>query len=397
MAFWDFLNRKPKKTENLTKEETLKLMNLSSSYFTEFGRDITKSIIARSCIKPIAEASSKLNVQIVRKHNNKIVESSTNKKLERLISQQPNPFMNGKDFLYKTRYLLERDNTVFIFIDKDIYNNINGLYPIANSTIEIIEYQKEIFFVFNLLNGKIVAEFSQIAILRNDYSNDLIVGDKALNALLPALELVDTTNQGMSNTIKTSANLKGLLKASKSMLSNEDRKNLAQSFVSDYLNLENESGVAVLDASLDYIPIKNSEAMVNAEHMRELRENIMRYFGVNDNIMMSNFTPELWEAFYENKIEPFAIALGLELTNKCFSEHERAFGNQIIFSGNRLMYASTATKLSFSQLVDRGIMNRNEHREMLGLPPVPGGDEFVIRGEYKNTDEVNNLDEEVNQ
>ena len=39
----------------------------------------------------------------------------------------------------------------------------------------------------------------------------------------------------------------------------------------------------------------------------------------------------MWDAFYEARIEPVLVALGLELTNKIFSARERGFENEIIF------------------------------------------------------------------
>ena len=39
-------------------------------------------------------------------------------------------------------------------------------------------------------------------------------------------------------------------------------------------------------------------------------------------------------------------------------------------------------------MADRGIMNRNEIREIWGLPPIEGGDTFLVRGEYKDPDKV---------
>ena len=390
MAFWDYwLKTKTNKTSQMTKQDALEILNIGGAHFSSFGRDIAKSIIARSCIRPLAEHSSKLNVQIFSRNDKNIVRSPENVRLERLLSQSPNPFMNGKDFLYKTRYLLERENTAFIFIEHNTYDEIVAFWPIPFSNVEASLFEDEVWFTFTTYTGgQVVANMSQVAIIRQDYDRDLIAGSQPVDALQPALELIHTANQGLANTIKTSANLKGLLKSTKSMLGDMDRKKLADAFVKDYLNLENESGVAVLDASLEYVPVNGDKFTINPQMRKDMREDIMRYFGVNDNIMLSDFTPEKWEAFYESKIEPFGLALGLELTNKCFTEVERAAGNQIILAGNRLMFASTATKLQFTQMVDRGEMTPNEHRSMFGLAPLPGGDVPVIRGEYKNTTEI---------
>ena len=54
-------------------------------------------------------------------------------------------------------------------------------------------------------------------------------------------------------------------------------------------------------------------------------------------------------------------------------------------TSNRLQYMSNADKLRVSQgLADRGIMNRDEIREIWNLPPLPDGlgQDFPVRGEY---------------
>ena len=62
-------------------------------------------------------------------------------------------------------------------------------------------------------------------------------------------------------------------------------------------------------------------------------------------------------------------------------------------SANRLQYMSNKEKLEVSaQLADRGILNRDEVREIWNLPPLPNGEgqEYIIRGEYYNaTEKIN--------
>jgi hypothetical protein len=44
-------------------------------------------------------------------------------------------------------------------------------------------------------------------------------------------------------------------------------------------------------------------------------------------------------------------------------------------------------------MMDRGLMTRNEIREIWNLPPVDGGDEMMIRAEYVNANERTENDE----
>ena len=81
------------------------------------------------------------------------------------------------------------------------------------------------------------------------------------------------------------------------------------------------------------------------------------------------------------------MQLGLAMTNMTYSDREIAFGNEIMFSSNRLQYASTSAKLQVTQtLLDRGIISRNQACDIWQLPHIEGGDDYVIRGEYMSAD-----------
>ena len=130
--------------------------------------------------------------------------------------------------------------------------------------------------------------------------------------------------------------------------------------------------------------IDSKSFVVDAEQMRLINENVYNYFGVNEAILQNKFNEEQFNAWYEGKFEPFIVQLGLALTNMTFTDHEIAFGNEIMFSANRLQYASTNSKLLVSQqLFDRGILSQNDVCDIWQLPHIEGGDKRYIRGEYK--------------
>ena len=61
-----------------------------------------------------------------------------------------------------------------------------------------------------------------------------------------------------------------------------------------------------------------------------------------------------------------------------------------MFTSNRMQYMSNADKLKVSaQMADRGIMRRDEIREIWNLPPIPDGSggAYIIRGEYYDASE----------
>lgn len=366
------------------------------SIFTAFDGNIYQNDLIRACVRTLAENTSKANVKCIRKTENGKIKGDNH--LERLIQYRPNMYMNGKDFLYKVRTLLELNNTAFIYINRDERGKCISLYPVPSANSEALDVNGRLYLKFYFKSGAtLIASWEDLAILRKDYNTSDIFGDSN-RAILGSIDLLNTINQGQANAIRSTANLRGILKSTKSMLKENDTKIAKENFVREYMNLENEGGIASLDTSQEFIPIKMEPNVANFKQAEELRNNIYRYFGVNEDILTSQAFGDKWEAFYESRLEPFLIALGLELTNKIFTERERGFGNEIIFEASRLAYASTSTKLTMVNLIDRGVITLNEYREILNLSPVEGGDVRIIRKEYAEAQNLNIIQgvEEIN-
>ena len=229
--------------------------------------------------------------------------------------------------------------------------------------------------------------------LRKDYYTSDIWGDDN-TAILQKLELMNTAEQGIANSVRATANLRGILKSTKAMLKPGDLKELKEQFVTDYLNLENSGGIASLDSTQEFIPVQMNPSVTDSQTLKQIREDLYRYFGVNDKIMMSDFNEDDMEAFYQSKIEPFLIALSEELTRKAFTRREQDLGNNIIYESNRLQYASNKTKLNMVQLVDRAIMTPNELRAAFNMAPYEGGDEYIRRLDTMGTGDVKKQDDD---
>lgn len=364
MGFFDWFRKKA----NYQKMSTYKETGTYQALFTSFGTNLYKSETVRACVRPLAEHTSKANAV------------SSNKNIERLLNNSPNSFMNGKSFLAKVRTRLELQNTAFIYIMRDDRGVVTGFYPVPYSSFEAMEYDNGLYIKFKFDAGRedITLPWNDLAVLRKDYNKSDIAGDDN-GAILPMLDLINTTNQGVANAVKATANLRGILKSTKAMLSPADIKRQKELFVNDYLNLENEGGIASLDATQDFTPITMNPTVTSWETMKEFRENVYRYFGLNDHIIMSDYDEAQMEAFYESRIEPFLVDLSTELTRKVFTQRELGYGAYINYESGRMQYASNSTKLQMIQLVDRGILTPNELRLMFNLTPYDGGDEFIRR------------------
>lgn len=357
-----------------------RVLNEFTPTFTPFSGNAYDSDVVRAAVDAIARNAAKFKARHIRRVNGEII--PTNSPLERLLQIRPNPFMDAYTFQYKVVTLLLMTNNAFVYIDWDEMGNVRGLYPIDFAQVEFLEARDrpgEIYARFRFRGGQVVTlPYEDLIHLRRFfYKNDLF-GEPSNNALAPTLELINTSNQGIINAVKSSAFLRGILKFT-SMLKPEDIKKQRDMFVADYLNITNNGGVAATDAKADYIPLNNEPKMVDDKQMSLIENKIYKYFGVNEKIIQSNYTEDEWNAFYESVLEPLAIQMSLEFSAKLFSERERGFGNEIIFEANRLQYASNDTKIRLIEtLVDRGLLSKNEAREIFNMGPIPDGDKFIV-------------------
>ena len=365
MGFLNFF--KPLKS---LKQARWRELGAYTAVFSPFGKDIWRSDLVRSCIRAISEHTSKANAV------------SSKPEIAQLLNTKPNMYMNGKDFLTKIRNWLEVKNTAFIYINREpLTAKVLGFYPVPYESFEGIEAEGELFIKFYFAGNserQLILPWADLAVMRKDYYSSDIWGDDN-RAILEKLDIINTADQGVANAVKSTANLRGIIKSTKAMLKREDIKEQQQQFIEDYMNLSNNAGIASLDASMDFQPIKMEPIVADSALVKEYRDDVFRYFGVNDKILMSQYNEDEMEAFYEARIEPFLVALGTELTRKVFTDRELALKNYIIYESNRIGYASNKTKLNMIQLVDRGILTPNELRQVFNLAPYDGGDEFIRR------------------
>lgn len=366
---------RPIKSDQLKTYTEFQELGTYKSYFGIFGNNIYDSADVRTAIRTLAEHTSKANPR------------STDKRIERLLQLNPNKYMNGKDMLAKVRNILEIKNTAFVYIERDNKNNVIGFYPIPYQTYTAVEYKNGLYVEF-MFDGsavnQLVVPWEDLAVLRKDYLMSDI-GGESNKPLLGTLDVINTMDQGLENAVKSTANLRGILKSTKAMLSPDDLKKQKDNFVRDYMNIANAGGIASLDATQEFKEINLKPTTATAEEQDSYRERVYRYFGVNEKIIKSNYTESEYDAFYESRIEPVLVALSLELTRKIFTDREISFGAEIWYESNRLQFASAKTKISMVALVDRGLMTPNEYRALFNMAPYEGGDEFVLRLDTSKT------------
>lgn len=347
--------------------------------FNIFGNDPYNSALVRACIRPLAELSGKAEAKCA------------DKQLERVLNNRPNIYMNGVEMLKKVRTRLELLNTAFVYIQRDNRLKVVGLYPVPYTYFDAIEYANGLFIKFYFESGDtLTLPWEDLAAVRKDYNKSDISGDDN-NAIIATLELLHTADQGLANSIKSTANLRGILKSTKAMLAPEKIKEQKDKFVEDYLNLDNAGGIASLDSTQEFTPINLNPKSATQADRKDIREDVFRYFGVNDDIVMGNIKAEQLENFYRLRIEPFLVDLARELTSKIYTGKAAAVEkNVIVFMPDIGAFMTMNQKLQlFSTVALYGGVTINEWRKLMGYAPIEGGDTPIRRldADYINGNE----------
>ena len=301
--------------------------------------------------------------------------------------------MDTSKFIYRLATILSVNTTAFIIpLYADDYETIIGYYPILPQRTEVVEAQAEPWLRYTFANGnKAAIELSRVGILTQYQYKDDFFGD-GNGALMPTLNLLDIQKQGIEEGIKQSAMIRFMAKLGTNTRS-EDIKKERDRFSADNLSADNSSGLMMFDTKYSEVKqIDSKPFIVDADQMKLIQNNVFNYFGTNEKILQNSYNENEWNAFYEGKIEPFALQLSLVMSNMTFTKNELSYGNQIFFTANRMQYASNTTKLQVStQLFDRGLINRNGVMDIWNMAHVEDGEKYYIRREYT---EVNKLHEE---
>ena len=351
-----------------TTKTQLQMLNSYNPYFSTTSEEIYDSKVARQCIDRIATHCAKLIPKHIQGEQGRVVNGDINF----LLQHRPNPLMSTFDFIYKTISMLYTDSNAFVFIQKDNQGFIKAFYPVLAKTYDLLQDEKNITYLqFEFINGKTYTiPYLDLIHLRLFYNKHDIYGSNS-RILKTDIETAITTSEGIRNAIRTSNNLKGILKFTNTMLKPKDIKENKDAFVRDYLSMENNSGIASLDAKAEFQPLDLKPITLDKAQMEQVNYNIYDYFGISEEIVRNKFTDEQWNAFYEGVIEPRAMQLSYEFTNKVFSDIAIREGNRIVFTANKIQYQSLEKKIKLLDTVlPYGLLTKDTALEILDLAPL---------------------------
>ena len=363
-------------------------LNNSDNVFIPWDGNSYDDATVRTCIGTIAKHAAKLKPKHIRRQNGKIIE--TDSVIDSLLSTRPNEYMSTYDFIYKIVSQLALYNNAFVYIKSDSKGNIIGLYPLNYGDVELVELDSVLYCKFNFLSaGQMVIPYTDIIHIRDQFNREDFFGETNERPLKSPLNILNTVKQGLENAVKNCTKLRGILEVVGNLKPGDIEK-INKNFVDSFLDTSQSTGIATIDQKSAFHQLTSDIQTADHSQMEFIRDDVYRYFGLNEAIIKGNYTEDQWAAFYESIIEPIAIKLSLEFTSKLFTEREKGHGNEVIFTANRLQYASMKSKTTMVQaLLPQGIITINEAREIFGFSAVDDGDKRQVSLNFVDSNKQN--------
>lgn len=340
--------------------------------FTTWQGGLYEAELTRSIIESGADHASKLKPEI---------SGSAQPNAARALLHAPNPWMTTPQFIKRVWTMLQVNDTALIVPLGD-GDEVTGYYPVLPSQCEAYDVGGELWLNLRFPTGDtVLVEWSRVGVMtRHQYQSDLF-GD-GTNVLKPTLELMHAQAEAEQTAIRQGAAIRFIGKLSQNR--NEKDADTARKSFNSQLSADNAGGIAVYDKLFsDVQQITPTSYTVDAAQMERIEKSAYRFFGSNEDIVMNRADEDTFNSYYEGRIEPFAVQLGFVMTDMTFTPNEIAHGNSIMFSANRLEFASNTTKLNVSvALFDRGIWCGNQVADVFQSAHYDGGERHVIRGEY---------------
>ena len=394
MGLFDIFQRKKKVVAPI--DYDTRLFKSTLNIFSDFGDNINASDVVKVCIDRIATHSAKLKPRYVKTENNETVQEKSGS-IAYLLKYQPNYLMTPFDFIYRIVTLLYLNNNAFIYPEYDpLTYELVALWPIKPSNVEALKDESgSLYFRFYFSDKKpYTLPYDSIIHLRRFFGiNDVFGGNGAIadhDALLKTIKINDSVLQGLDNAVRTSFQIKGLLKIN-GILSDKDKAAQKKEFDEALKESMNGGGSSIVPVDLksDYVPLSTDPKLVDSTTLSFLQKKIISYFGVSESIYDNKYDENEYNAFYESVIEGIAISLSEAFSKALLTRGQLEKGEQIIFYSERLQYASWNTKVgAIEKLMGLGILSLNESRALLGFEPIEGGSKRLQSLNYVDADKA---------
>lgn len=308
--------------------------------------------------------------------------------LYQLLQFSPNADQTALDFWQFICVSLELWGNAFARIERGAGNKIVALTPIRPELVNVRRTKSgEIRYRYYDAGKSVDIGQSEMFHVRG-FGGSPLGGLSTLAFGRQSFGLSLATDEAAAQVYKNGLRPSGVLTTKDNSTLKPDQRDDVYKYVVDRFGGENNGKPLVLEAGLGWqqIQLKSTDAQM-IESRQFSVEDGCRWFGVPPHMVGHTTNSTSWGTGLEQQTLGFLIFTLRERLKRI----EQAIMKQLLAPAERLrvtiefnfeglLRADSAARATFySQMVQNGIMTRNEVRRLENLPPIAGGDDLTVQ------------------
>lgn len=357
-----------------------------------FDREAWYHDTFRATVDAIASHGSKGQFQaVVMNKDGRIEKIVRNDPMARLLNVRPNDVMTGTEFKYRMIANLETKTTAIAYV-RWKGSIPEAIYPVDYTNYEFKAVEGGGYAIeFTDYEGITRALPLECCVVMRKFYNDRIASGDGNGPIYKVLDMSKASDEGFIEFLSVSNKVRGIVKQKRAMLDPEDVKKGQDDFTSRFEHAAKNGGVVAVDSMEDFTPLNIDAKSANAAQMQYINNRIFTYLRTSEKIVQNTYSEQEGMAWREGKIEPIWNLFAEAITAVYFTKHEIECGNKMIMTGAVMMGLSVNSIVQIlTSTRETGELTTNERRELLGYPPVEGGDVRQVSLNYVNADDQSN-------
>lgn len=212
---------------------------------------------------------------------------------------------------------------------------------------------------------------------------DGVKGISAINFANHTINLTNAANNHAKKYFeKGCSNVSGVLKV-QGQLNKKQREQILGEWANTYSN--GAAGLSVIQGNMEYMPLTTNPDEAQLLETRQFNQADICHFlnlnpaqlGLQGYTQYSSFE-DMQNELLQRTLMPYIVMIENEMSRKLLKENEQKTTKIVLDTAAFLRPNKQSEASYYSNLIDKGVLNRNEVREILGFNKVEGLDEFVI-------------------
>lgn len=320
-----------------------------------------------------------------------------------ILHDCPNADMSAAEFWQAMTASQDLWGNAYARIFRNSVGNVIALEPMDSESMTVARLEGGALQYRYCKGGK-TTKYAETEILHfKGFSLDGLVGLSPIRYAAETLGGQMDANSSAAREFKNGLKAGGFLKTGERVLTEKQRADLKAGLF-EFSQPENAGKMMVLEAGMD---VAGSSVRINPADAQLLES---RYFGIEEICRAFSTPPQLightnkassWASSMESinmgfltyAVNPMLVRYEQTITRKLLKPSERSLYRPKFSVEGLLRADSTGRAAFYNQMLQNGVMSRNEVRRLENLPPVDGGDVLTVQVNMTTLDKVGSNNE----